>query len=275
MLRTDAVKLRWMGVNMRPRWRRRFAVLATYAAFLAVVWMQPRWMEKVFVVMFVAWYAHTMDGQLKDSLGVVGRRAFVGALVLMYGWLLWRQFSPPSRVSLDIWTFGWLVGFSALSYGKLVEAVWMRGWTKRWLERPRRLVSLNDFSLHFYGEPFAQLPEEQQTEVFRLERSNPLGTWVKRMDSRFPTVQDERMRHEDDRVRAQVQRLMAWILLGFAVMWSVADALTSRPMNSRVLATWAWTMAALGFTLRQAIVLWTEDDPIEMSAEMELVGREA
>jgi hypothetical protein len=167
------------------------------------------------------------------------------------------------------------VVFSALSYTKLVEPVWMRGWTKRWLEKPRRLVSLNDFSLHFYGEPFAQLPEEQQTEVCRLERSNPLGTWVKRADSRFPTVQDERMRDEDDRVRARVQRLMAWILLGSAVMWSVADALMSRPMSSRVLATWAWTMAALGFTLRQAIVLWTEDDPRVVVDEMDLVEREA
>jgi hypothetical protein len=51
MLRADATKLRWVGINIRPRWRRRVAVVATYAAFLAVVWLQPRWMGKVFVVM--------------------------------------------------------------------------------------------------------------------------------------------------------------------------------------------------------------------------------
>jgi hypothetical protein len=275
MLRADAVKLHWMGINMRRQWRRRVAVVATYAAFLGIVWVQPWWMGKVFVVLFVAWYAKTMDGGMKDSFGIVARRTFVGAIVLAYLWLLLVNFPGTSGAALYLWTFGWIVGWSPLSYGKLVEAVWMRGWTKRWLEKPRRLVSLNDFSLHFYGEPFAQLPEEQQSEVCRLERSNPLGTWVKRSDSRFPTVQDERMRHEDDRVRAQVQRLMAWILLGSAVMWTVADALTSRPMNSRVLATWAWTMAALGFTLRQAIVLWTEEDPIEMSGEIRLAEREA
>ena len=275
MLRADATKLRWMGINMRPRWRRRVAVVATYATFLAVVWVQPWWAERLFLVLVVVSYAQMMDLQMKDSLSVVARRTFVGVIFLAYMWMMWRQFSSLSRGALDLCAFGWIVVFSALSYTKLVEPVWMRGWTKRWLEKPRRLLSLNDFSLHFYGEPFAQLPEEQQTEVCRLERSNPLGTWVKRSDSRFPTVQDERMRHEDDRLRAQVQRLMAWILLGSAGLWSVADALTSRPMNSKVLATWAWTMAAMGFTLRQAIVLWREDDPVTVNGELELVEREA
>ncbi len=275
MLRADAAKLRWVGIDMRSRWRRRVAVVATYTAFLWVVWVRPWWAGKVLVVLLVLFYAKSIELMTKDSLGVVARRTLAGAFALAYGWMLWRRFSPMSRDALDVWAFCWIVGFSALSYGRLVEAVWRSGWTKRWLERPRRLVSLDDFSLHFYGEPFAQLPEDQQTEVCRLERSNPLGTWVKRGDSRFPTVQDERLRHEDDRVRAQAQRLMAWILLGSAAVWGLVDALTSRPVNSRVLATWAWTMAALGFTLRQAIVLWMEDDPVAVSAEMELVEREA
>lgn len=129
--------------------------------------------------------------------------------------------------------------------------------------------------MHFYGEPFAQLPEEQQGDVCRLERSSPLGTWVKRGDSRFPTVQDERLRHEDDKLRAQVQRMMAWVLLVSAGIWSLADLLTSRPVSGQLLTTWVWTMAALGFTLRQAIVLWTEEDPIAVNDEMKLVEREA
>jgi hypothetical protein len=36
-----------------------------------------------------------------------------------------------------------------------------------------------------------------------------------------------------------------------------------------------WTMAMLSVTLRQAIVLWSEEDPRVTSAEMELVKREA
>jgi hypothetical protein len=251
------------------------AVVATYSAFLGIVWAQPWWAGRLFVVLLLVAYAQMMDLQVKDSLSVVARRTFVGVIVLAYGWMMWKPFSTLTRGALDLCTFGWIVGFSALSYLKLVEPVWTRGWTKRWLEKPRRLVSLNDFSLHFYGEPFAQLLEEQQAEVCRLERSNPLGTWVRRVDSRFPTVQDERMRHEDDRVRAQAQRLMAWILLGSAGTWSLADVLISRPVSHALLTTWMWTMAALGFTLRQAIVLWTEDDPIAVNGELELVEREA
>jgi hypothetical protein len=38
---------------------------------------------------------------------------------------------------------------------------------------------------------------------------------------------------------------------------------------------WGWTLAAFGLTLRQAIVLWTEDDPRAVVDEMELVEREA
>src|SRR5271168_5417764 len=277
MLVTDAAKLRWMGVDMRSRWRRRVAVVATYAAFLAVVWVQPWWAGKLFVALFVASLAQMMDREMKDSLSAVARRTFVGGVFLAYLWLLMKHFSTQSRAALDLWTFYWIVGWSALSYGKLVEGVWMRRSTKRWLEKPRRLVSLDDFALHFYGERFAELTEEQQVEVCRMERSGPLGTWVKRGEGRFPTVQDERLRHEDDSLRAQVQRMMARILMSSAAMWGLAGALTSRSVSVEVFATWAWTMAALSFTLRQAIVLWTEEDPRVTSAEaeMELVEREA
>ncbi|HEX3967620.1 MAG TPA: hypothetical protein VHW70_06615 [Edaphobacter sp.] len=46
-------------------------------------------------------------------------------------------------------------------------------------------------------------------------------------------------------------------------------------MSGALFETWVWTVAALGFTLRQAIVLWTEEDPGVASREMELVEREA
>ena len=137
MLRADATKLRWMGINMRPRWRRRVAVVTTYSAFLAVVWVQPWWAGRLFAVLLLVSYAQMMDLHMKDSLSVVARRTFVGVIALAYMWMMWRPFSTLSRGATDLWTFGWIVGFSALSYGKLVETVWMRGWTKRWLEKPR------------------------------------------------------------------------------------------------------------------------------------------
>src|SRR5271168_3267683 len=59
MLVTDAAKLRWMGVDMRSRWRRRVAVVLTYAVFLVAVWIHPR---RTMVVLQVLLYAQMMSG---------------------------------------------------------------------------------------------------------------------------------------------------------------------------------------------------------------------
>src|SRR5271168_4089210 len=59
MLVTDAAKLRWMGVDMRSRWRRRVAVVLTYAVFLVAVWIHPR---RTMVVLQVLFYAQLMSG---------------------------------------------------------------------------------------------------------------------------------------------------------------------------------------------------------------------
>jgi hypothetical protein len=153
-------------------------VVLTYAVYLALVWFHPWW--AVFIVLLVGWYAQLMDRALKETLNTVVRRIVAGGMALLYLRLLLDHASAPNRAAIDMWSFGWITGWSALSYGRLVEGVWMRRWTKRWLEKPRRLVSLDDFALHFYGERFEELTEEKRTEVFRKERSNPMGTWVKR-----------------------------------------------------------------------------------------------
>jgi hypothetical protein len=275
MLRAEEKKLRWLGIDMRPRWRRRVAVLLSYAVYLALVGFHPWWAGKLFAVLFVGWYARIMDGYLKEALGTVARRTAIGVMAVVYLLPLLKQPSLIQRATIDMWSFGWIAGWSALSYGGLVEGVWMRRWTKRWLEKPRRLVSLDDFALHFYGERFEELTEEKRTEVYRLERSSPMGTWVKRADGLSPTMEDERLRHEDDRLRSQVQRVMTWILVSSAVVLSFANTFAWRWMRSEAFAMWAWTVAALSVTLRQAIVLWTEEDPTASVQEMELVGEEA
>ncbi len=83
------------------------------------------------------------------------------------------------------------------------------------------------------------------------------------------------MRHEDDRVRAQAQQLMTWTLVCSAVIASFANVWLHRSMTGEAFVAWGWTLAALGLTLRQAIVLWTEEDPSGVGAEMELVESEA
>ncbi len=72
------------------------------------------------------------------------------------------------------------------------------------------------------------------------------------------TIQDERMLHEDDRLRAQAQRLMTWLLVGSAAAGSFANVWLHRSMSGNAFVAWGWTLAALGLTLRQAIVLWSE-----------------
>jgi hypothetical protein len=270
MLRVDEKKLRWLGIDMRPRRRRRAAVVLSYAVYLALVWFHPWWVVKVFIVLLVAWLAGGFDVLLKEALNPVARRIVAGGMALMYLSTLWNNHLAGSRVAIDMWSFGWLAGWSALSYSRLVQAVWMRRSTKRWLEKPRRLVSLDDFALHLYGERFEELTEEKRTEVFRKERSNPMGTWVKRGEGLSPTIEDERLRHEDDRLRAGVQRAMTWVLVGSAVIWSFAGNLVQPSASGAVFATWAWMIAALGVTLRQAIVLWTEEDPSVMGGEIRL-----
>ena len=271
MLRVDEKKLRWWGIDMRPRVRRRAAVVLSYAVYLALVWFHPWWAAKLFLVLLVAFLAWGFDRQLKEALNTVARRIVVAGLALVYLFPLWKNHLLGNRVAIDIWLFGWIVGWSPLSYGRLVQAVWMRRSTKRWLEKPRRLVSLDDFALHFYGERFEELTEEKRTEVFRKERSNPLGTWVKRGEGLSPTIEDERLRHEDDRLRAEVQRAMTWVLVGSAVGWSFAVSLVQPSASGEVFAAWAWMIAALAMTLRQTIVLWTEEDPRAVTDEIAMV----
>jgi hypothetical protein len=275
MLRTEAAKLRWLGVDMRPRWRRRVAVVLTYAAFLVVVWVHPWRIDQMPWLLFVAINLPLWDRAMKYSLGTIARRTVLGAMLLGTGWLYWKHPDKPDKMICDFYALLWIAAWSAVGYGKLVDAVWLRSSVRRWLGRRRRLGSLDDFARHYYGEDFAALTEAQQVEVGRMERANPMGEWVMQGSGRYLTIQDERMRHEDDRLRAQAQLLMTWTLVCSAFVWSFESEWLHRSMSGNGFVAWGWTLAALGLTLRQAIVLWTEDDPRVVVGEMELVETEA
>jgi hypothetical protein len=64
---------------------------------------------------------------------------------------------------------------------------------------------------------------------------------------------------------------MTWVLIGSAVGWSFAVSLVQPSASGEVFAAWAWMIAALGVTLRQAIVLWTEEDPRAVTDEIAMV----
>jgi hypothetical protein len=275
MLRTDEKKLRWCGIDMRSRLRRRVAVVLTYAVFAAVVWLHPWRIDQMPMVLFVVINLPLWDRAMNDSIGTVARRTVLGAMFLGEVWFFWNHPGKPDKMVCDIYALIWIATWSAVGYGKLVDAVWLRSSVRRWLGRRKRLESLNEYARHYYGESFAALTEAQQVEVGRIERANPMGEWVVQGSGRYLTIEDERMRHEDDRVRGQAQRLMTWTLVCSAFVWSFANGWTHRSLSGDVIASWLWTMAALGLTLRQAIVLWTEDDPRVVVGEMELVEREA
>ena len=275
MLRVDAARLRWLGVDMRARWRRRVAVVVSYAAFLVVVWLHPWRIDEMPWLLFVGMNLSLRDHAMKDSLGTVARRAMLATMFLGVAWLYWKHPAKPNRTICDIYALLWIGSLSAVAYGRLVDAVWLRSSVRRWLGKQRRLEGLDEFARHYYGENFAVLPEEQQVEVGRLQRANPMGEWVVQGSGRSLTVEDERLRREDDRLRAQVQRLMTWALIGLALGWSIAHESMHRAVSGDVVASSLWTMAALGLTLRQAIVLWTEPGVSDAGGEMELVEREA
>jgi hypothetical protein len=268
-------RLRWLGIDMRSRGRRRAAVVLSYAVFLMVVWRHPWRIDQMPWVLIVGMNLPVWDRAMKDSIGTIARRTLLGAMFLGTVWLYWNYPAKPDRMLCDILALVWIAGLSAVGYGRLVDTVWLRSSVRRWLGRRKRLESLDDYARHYYGKSFAALTEEQQIEVGRMQRSNPMGDWVMQGSGRYLTIQDERMRHEDDRVRAQAQWLMTWLLVGSASAESFANVWLHRSMSGDAFVAWGWTLAALGLTLRQSIVLWTEGDPNEVGGEIELVELEA
>jgi hypothetical protein len=275
MLRVDAAKLRWLGVDMRPRWRRRVAVVLTYAAFVVAVWWHPRRsFEVIWLVFMLLGFLPQLSSAISEGLHVWPKRIAVGVLLAGTVWIYWRHPRPSNSITNDMYAFVIVMGWSVLGWGKLVESVWWRNrWTRRLMGRSKHLQSLEDFAQHYFGESFGELSAEQQMEVGRLYRATPMGEWVKPGSGRFPATEDERLRHEDDRLRAEVQRWMVWILWFSAVGWSIA-AMVHGSIRAGTVEAWGWTMAMLSVTLRQAIVLWSEEDPRVTSSEMELVEQE-
>ena len=84
MLATDAKKLRWCGVDMRSRSRRRVAVVLTYAVFLAVVWLHPWRIDQMPWALFIGINLPMWERTMKDSIGTIARDS-AGCDVSGYG----------------------------------------------------------------------------------------------------------------------------------------------------------------------------------------------
>jgi hypothetical protein len=287
MLTTDAKRLRWCGIDMHSRSRRRVAVVATYAVFLGVVWVHPGWARNVLEGVWGAWFLTTMWSAVAET-ELPTRVVFTALWALILGVQMWGRHGKADG-NADLYTVLWaaflLVFVSIVSWGGMA-ALRDTGWVAQEIEqgeklswrRQRRLarlgyaVGLDGFAWYEFTKRYKDLDAENRVEVEELRRANPRGRWMRERE-RTP-LDDERMRQEDNVLRAKVQRTMSWILMlvAIAVSFAVAQGWTLR---RDVLVAGVWTLAALMVTLRQAIVLWMEDDPRAVGGEIELVEREA
>jgi hypothetical protein len=285
MLASDVQKLRWFGVDMRPRWRRRTAVLATYAAYGVVVWVHSGVLYGATVGLFLASILGGMLPIVRDvyetpSAGV--RR--VGAVLIWFDILLvvfvalgaWAGARGSGDPSVALFAFGLLIWESPLRWNKLVDSGY-RGWVAQAIRRQDKLgwwrcrrlarlgfaTGLEGFAWYEYGVRFKKLTAEQKLEVEALRAANPRGEWMR--ERKIVLYDDERMRNEENELRARVQRVMTWLLVAVAMVFAVVPA-DSGAVRAETAVASLWTLAGLAVTLRQAMVLWTEvvDEPVEL-----------
>ena len=284
MLSLDENKLRWLGIDMRPRWRRRVAVVATYAAFLVVVWVHPRWAYGALELLWVAWFISLMWSAVAEVEWVM-RVTFTVLWVLIVGVQMWQSHGKVSAVTTALYaTF--LMAFASVLSCAGMAALTDSGWLAQAIEKgeelswrqQRRLarmgfaVGRDGFAWYEFGVRFRRLNAEQRGEVEELRRANPRGTWMR--GGERVLLDDERIRQEDNLLRAKVQRVMNWVLGLTAICVSAAVA-QGWTMRGSLVVSGVWTLVTLMITLRQAIVLWSVEDPGAASGELGLVEREA
>lgn len=268
-------KLRWCGLDLRPRLRRRVLVMLTYALYLTAIWGHIRLLSEAFLLVFVAgifpWtILKDIEAWLAWTIRAVGVLLIVAVTaIFIYGYL--RRPVGDAPAFYRMYVFLWLVTGSALSYTALIDSG-ARGWMARAVKRPsflkrweqRRLaqagfaVGLEGYAKYEYGLPFRRLTPEQKLEIEEMHRMHPQGEWKRQRSGAL--YDDERIRQEEDQLRARVQRILSFLLMAGVLVFSVVLSDT-QTLNTDVVLSVGWTLAALGTTLRQAIVLWMEDDP--------------
>lgn len=290
MLATEEKKLRWLGIDMRSRWRRRVAVAMTYAAFLLVVWGHTEWARVAVQGLWVGWILSMMWFLVAETEWPT-RVVFTSLWALIMGVQMWGAWGAHGKAGDDagiitvmyaaaLMVFGSIMSWSGMAGQK--GAGWMAQAIKegdrlsarkqRQLARLGYAMGLEGIAWYEFTKKFKDLNPEERSEVEQLKRANPRGRWMRGTDRAL--LDDERLRQEENLLRAKVQRAMSWLLVLVAIVVYGAVANGWKPHTS-VVVSGVWTLATLALTLRQAIVLWTEEDPIAVNGELELVEREA
>jgi hypothetical protein len=221
MLASAAKKLRWMGIDMHPRWRRRVAVIATYA---------------IFAVLIVVAAAEIDDGTYFKAHHLLA----LWALTLpTAGWLFLSVFrpngvvkrfddAPPARSEKGYVILGCLDDWARYRYG---------------------------------AAGFEQATEEQQKELLRIYRVGNYRVRVKPKSegqaAAEPWKLDEREIAERDRISRWALNRIGFFL-SIAAGTTMSGRV---PWLSSDVSTCLWSFALLALTLPQARVLWIEPDP--------------
>lgn len=97
MLSAEEKRLRWLGIDMRPRWRRRFAVVVTYLAFLTAIgasdqrwWSHPMIATVVLISLIQFVGVFRQRGPLKSFEDPLDQRP--GAWVIVNGLDEWARY---------------------------------------------------------------------------------------------------------------------------------------------------------------------------------------
>ncbi len=97
MLASSEKRLRWWGMDMRPRWRRRVAVVVTYLAFLVAISFsdQPLWGHPMIATMTLLVVVQCVGvfrsrGPLKNFEDPIGQRP--GARMIVNGLDEWASY---------------------------------------------------------------------------------------------------------------------------------------------------------------------------------------
>jgi hypothetical protein len=87
----DAKELRWFGIDMCSRERRRIAVALTYAAYLFVVWVHPPYTYEVVTVLWWIALNAGLGKALEEAFSAwVSRLVVVCSIVLLCVLYFWK-----------------------------------------------------------------------------------------------------------------------------------------------------------------------------------------
>ena len=196
--------------------------------------------------------------------------------------MIWMH--GKSKIDMGIlapYMFLWLTTESALAFTKLVDSGY-RGWLGRAAKDPvglgarqqRQLarmgfaVGLEGYSWYEYMQPFRRLTSEQQREIEEMHQAHPRGEWKRKRS--YAIFDDERLLHEEQRLRARVHHVLSWVLVLGTFLLSIVLA-NDQTVDKNSVMFVLWLLAGLVTTLRHAIVLWTEKDPRDFVGEIALV----